>query len=319
MMRIASLLLTVVFSAIYVGLAGADTRQDNTNAAPTIEKAYSTATAIQGQNARIKAPADPEERLFVVDLQIPAHAGERLKLETKAFVAECGPRRVEAIAVGTPVAGDRVVWTNSSMEITAQSAGSTSVSVVFELSSATTHFQLHFGDAVLEVEPERHEATAVAPARAVPDKPGRKEIARDGAFVAFDDGTVLDTRSALMWAAQDNGAGITWTAAKTYCEAYRAGGYSDWRMPTSSEMAQLYDETKKGYPQKCGGEILRLTPLVQLSCGLVWVSEVEGPGSAWFFVLWNGSRKWNDKDFAPPYRALPVRVDRPDVPRSPTR
>jgi len=38
----------------------------------------------------------------------------------------------------------------------------------------------------------------------------RKEIGKDGRFIAYDDGTVLDTRTNLMWAAKDNGSNINW-------------------------------------------------------------------------------------------------------------
>jgi hypothetical protein len=52
-----------------------------------------------------------------------------------------------------------------------------------------------------------------------------KEIKRDGRFIAYDDGTVLDTKTKLMWAARDNGSNINWANAKSYCENYRGGGY----------------------------------------------------------------------------------------------
>jgi uncharacterized caspase-like protein len=58
------------------------------------------------------------------------------------------------------------------------------------------------------------------------------EIRRDGRFIAYDNGTVMDTLTNLMWAAKDNGSDINWTDAKSYCENYRGGGYADWRMPT---------------------------------------------------------------------------------------
>jgi len=51
-----------------------------------------------------------------------------------------------------------------------------------------------------------------------------KEIKRDGRFIAYDDGTVLDTKTNLMWAAKDNGSNINWQGAKSYCENYRGGG-----------------------------------------------------------------------------------------------
>ena len=67
----------------------------------------------------------------------------------------------------------------------------------------------------------------------------------DGRFSAYDNGTVLDTRTNLMWAAQDNGDyNINWADAKSYCENYRGGGYSDWRMPKLDELKGLYDSAK---------------------------------------------------------------------------
>lgn len=71
-----------------------------------------------------------------------------------------------------------------------------------------------------------------------------KETRRDSRFIAYDDGTVLDTKTNLMWAAKDNGSNINWTNAKSYCENYRGGGYTDWRMPTQDELAVLYDYNK---------------------------------------------------------------------------
>ena len=54
-----------------------------------------------------------------------------------------------------------------------------------------------------------------------------KEIESDGRFVAYDNGTVKDTKTGLMWASKDNGKGINWKGAKLYCEHYRGGGYTD--------------------------------------------------------------------------------------------
>ena len=68
------------------------------------------------------------------------------------------------------------------------------------------------------------------------------EIVNDGRFTAYDNGTVMDTRSGLMWAAKDNGVNIRQQGGKSYCENYRAGGYTDWRMPTQDELAGLYDK-----------------------------------------------------------------------------
>jgi hypothetical protein len=83
-----------------------------------------------------------------------------------------------------------------------------------------------------------------------PSQPTAGETGRDGRFIAYNNGTVSDTRTNLMWAAKDNGSDINWANAKSYCENYRGGGYSDWRMPTLDELAGLYDSAvtgKNGY------------------------------------------------------------------------
>jgi len=93
---------------------------------------------------------------------------------------------------------------------------------------------------------------------------------RDSRFTAYDNGTVLDTKTNLMWAAKDNGSNINWTDAKSYCENYRGGGYTDWRMPTKNELKGLYNDSifgNNGY---------HLTKLIKLSGSFVWSSEMIG-------------------------------------------
>lgn len=54
-------------------------------------------------------------------------------------------------------------------------------------------------------------------------KPTIKVIASNGRFIAYEDGTILDKQTHLMWASKDNGSNITPAAAKFYCKNYRAG------------------------------------------------------------------------------------------------
>lgn len=128
------------------------------------------------------------------------------------------------------------------------------------------------------------------------------EIRRDGRFVAYDNGTVLDTKTNLMWAARDNGSKINWTNAKSYCENYRGGGYSDWRMPMQYELARLYDGSK----QTSAGP--RLTDLIQLTIveGYVWAAETEGSFAS-AFVFTEGRIAAGVPQSYDQYRALPVR------------
>ncbi len=129
------------------------------------------------------------------------------------------------------------------------------------------------------------------------------DIGRDGRFIAYNNGTVSDTRTNLMWAAKDNGSDINWANAKSYCENYRGGGYSDWRMPTQDELAGLYD-ARKTYKSNCGLDV-HLTELIRLSCTRVWASETRGSEVA-LFHFYVGARDWDpSRDGSD--RALPVR------------
>ncbi len=108
------------------------------------------------------------------------------------------------------------------------------------------------------------------------------EIAREGNFIAYDNGTVLDTRTGLLWAAMDDGKGMDEQDAVSYFENYRGGGYSDWRMPTVDELEAIYDrrtQNKQGY---------HVTKLIDITGEWVWCSE--GPESVNIFNFKDGSR-----------------------------
>ena len=132
-------------------------------------------------------------------------------------------------------------------------------------------------------------------------------------FVDNKNGTVTDSKTGLMWAAKDNGSKVDWYDAKKYCENYRGGGYSDWRMPAMSELNGLYD-AKPGQPGQqnpCDPRYpLRLiTNLIQLSCDPVWSSDtIDSSSEALFFVFVNGSSIHGRRSSSGNIRALPVRT-----------
>jgi len=133
-----------------------------------------------------------------------------------------------------------------------------------------------------------------------------KEIGRDGRFIAYDNGTVLDTKTNLMWAAKDNGSDINWANAKSYCKNYRGGGYKDWRMPTQDELAGLYDKVKTtAYMAACGSDVY-LTELIRPSCHMAWASETRDSKAA-CFNLSDGHGPWVSPSGDTRFRALPVR------------
>ena len=88
-------------------------------------------------------------------------------------------------------------------------------------------------------------------------------------FIAYNNGTVLDTHTNLMWASKDNGSDINWDEAKSYCENYRGGGYADWRMPTQYELSVLYDLSIEGNNR------YHLTNLITLTSCCPWTSETR--------------------------------------------
>ena len=141
------------------------------------------------------------------------------------------------------------------------------------------------------------------------------EIARDGRFIAYANGTILDTKTNLMWAAKDNGKGLLEHDGKDYIENYRGGGYTDWRMPTMDELETIYDgdmENKHGY---------YVTKLIDITGERIWGSE--GWGNMWAFDFnrgspavgdWVGSGRSRDGHFYGA-RALPVRDSKDMKPR----
>lgn len=130
-----------------------------------------------------------------------------------------------------------------------------------------------------------------------------KEIGNDGRFIAYESGIVQDTKTNLMWSARDNGKDINWSDAKSYCENFQGGGYTDWRMPTLDELAELYDQSIKG---KHG---YHLTNQITLTRCCPWASESRGFEAAGF-SFGNGRRYWNKQSGDIIDRALPVRSNR---------
>jgi hypothetical protein len=125
---------------------------------------------------------------------------------------------------------------------------------------------------------KEEEATAKKTSERAARLLSRKIIKADGRFTAYDDGTVLDRQTDLMWAAKDNGADINWQNAKSYCENYRGGGYSDWRMPTQDELAGLYDKSKSYTPKQRDYSVY-LTKLIELTSYCPWASDVRVSGA----------------------------------------
>jgi hypothetical protein len=150
---------------------------------------------------------------------------------------------------------------------------------------------------------------ATPPSAPGAEKTPPKESGKDGQFIAYDDGTVLDTKTNLMWAARDNGAALSWPNAKSFAVSNRTGGYADWRLPALGELAALYDKAKtaKAYCPAAVDELgqaaneVHVTDLIHLSCTRQWTSQERSdkPGSVTIFDFHSGNdaSRPNSQDF----------------------
>jgi hypothetical protein len=119
-------------------------------------------------------------------------------------------------------------------------------------------------------------------------------------FLSKGDGTVTDARTGLMWAEVDNGNPISWPNALSYCQNYKGGGYTDWRMPTLAELASLYNIkflNKYGY---------HVPSLITTTAQSIWAAETRAFEAARFNFAY-GQLYWIRQSYSGPTRALPVR------------
>ena len=131
-----------------------------------------------------------------------------------------------------------------------------------------------------------------------------KEIVREEHFIAYDDGTVLDTKTKLMWASKSSET-MNWDNARIYIKNFKGAGYTDWRMPTKSELESLMDpwlKSPKGF---------HLTKYIDIQACCPWTSEKKpkDPKDQYrtVFDFFNGLPYYATKSNDTKSPALPVR------------
>ena len=79
----------------------------------------------------------------------------------------------------------------------------------------------------------------------------RSRLAGVDRFVANGDGTFTDSMTGLMWSVLDStvelGRCMDHRSAARYAKSLTTGGYRDWRLPTSSDLAGIY-KSKPFFP-----------------------------------------------------------------------
>ncbi len=131
---------------------------------------------------------------------------------------------------------------------------------------------------------------------------------RDERFIAYRNGTVLDTKTNLMWAANDNGSNIKWQDAKNYCETCSIGGYQDWRMPTENELEGLFKNGKVRPVSSMSSLTIKVTTeLIDITGVCVWYDEYQ-ENIAYSFNFYRGLHETASRlSYEYNMRALPVR------------
>jgi hypothetical protein len=92
-----------------------------------------------------------------------------------------------------------------------------------------------------------------------------------------------DKRTGLLWAAADNGSGVTVSQARHYCKTFRGGGIAGWRLPEIDELQPLFG----GVADERG---FRLVAPLKIS-GWAW-SNTQGnePAENWTLDFGDGAR-----------------------------
>lgn len=127
----------------------------------------------------------------------------------------------------------------------------------------------------------------------------------DKRFTASGDGTVIDSKTGLQWAQRDNGQGINWNNARSYCSNLSTAG-GGWRLPSMDELDGIYDRSET-LTTPCGQWTCEVSPLFRLTGGWYWSNESSGSSEAWFFFLTDGTRYSISVSYSADVRALCVR------------
>lgn len=95
----------------------------------------------------------------------------------------------------------------------------------------------------------------------------------------------LDPVTRLFWARKDNGSGIDWYGAQSYCSSLSVDGQKGWRLPELNELQSIYDAASPGHIK--GG--------ISLSASNTWSGNSAiargGPSNAlaaWVFTFDTG-------------------------------
>ena len=117
-------------------------------------------------------------------------------------------------------------------------------------------------------------------------------------FMFSKEGLIVDSQTGLIWAPAPD-RDITWDQANNYAQNLRAGGFSDWRLPSRQELGSLYNPSSSN----------KVHPVFHVKDMWVWTAELSGSSYAWAFCFTSsGIESPEMLSHSGDYRVLAVRV-----------
>lgn len=123
----------------------------------------------------------------------------------------------------------------------------------------------------------------------------------DQRFADYGDGTILDTKTNLMWMKKDywqvEGKWLNWYMAVEYIQKMnhkKVSGYSDWRFPTPEEAKSLYERHKINEDKD--GDKIFMDPFFPKGAGwATWTGEEKSDKAIVFSYKDEGGQNYQDK------------------------
>ena len=120
-------------------------------------------------------------------------------------------------------------------------------------------------------------------------------------FLKRDDGTIYDSVTSVTWMANDSFLDLERDVSYSEAEDYvketnkkKAGGYSDWRIPSIQEASSIFDKEKLNKDSK-GGDIFLDSVFPPGAANCTWTSSTRGKEAQIMFYA-NGCPYWYEKN-----------------------
>jgi hypothetical protein len=126
-----------------------------------------------------------------------------------------------------------------------------------------------------------------------------QKLQRDGNFIAYDNGVILDKNTDLEWVAGPD-RNTTWHEARTWVQKLTVDG-GGWRMPTRKELKTLC-RMRAG---PCD-----MTPLLKTTGSWVWSGETKFSSAAWGLQIIWGKEDFRLQTLSDHFRVFAVRSRR---------